>query len=154
MGGLFYYDKRRAQPRFLKLILRAEGTSLIETVMALALVAICIGGILGVVVQSVELGQSRERAYIAMNLAKNRLERIRQIRRDQGYSSLATATETDTLIDSKGIADGGGDFIRTTAVEPDYAPNLTKVTVSVNYKKKGAFTGKAVELVTLVSPYS
>lgn len=130
------------------------GMTLTEVVIAVAFMMLSIGGILGVVVQSIDLRQSGERAYIAANLARNRIERARQIRMDEGYSALTKAAETDTMIDANGNSDENGDYKRTTVVEPDAVTGLTKVTVRVKYKRRGLFSPKEVELLTLISQYS
>jgi len=68
-----------------------KGMSLTEVVIAMALVALSVGGIMAVLVQSVGLRQSVDNAYAAVGLAKNRIERIRELRRDKGYAALAEA---------------------------------------------------------------
>ncbi|MCM8782148.1 MAG: hypothetical protein NC828_03760 [Candidatus Omnitrophica bacterium] len=133
-----------------------KGISLTEVVMAIGLVAICIGAIVGLVVQSVELGSGSEYAFTAMNLAKNRIERIREIRRDLSYTRLSEMAESDVIVNSDGVPDPNGNFKRTTiiAVDPTGYTGLTKVTVKVQYKRKRLFNPVPIELVTLISPYS
>lgn len=130
-----------------------KGMTLVEIVVSLALVALSIGGILSVLIQSANLAQSVDYAYIAADLAKNRIEWVREIRRDMGYDALPGAAETDTVIDRNGVADSNGDFMRTTLVNASYGTYLTKVTVKVIYKKKGVFTPVPTEIVTLISFY-
>lgn len=130
------------------------GVSLTEVLMAMALITLCVGGIVALSAQSVGAGQSNDYAYVATNLAKNRMERIRQIRKDKGYAVLPEAAESDVLIDRNGVSDQNGEFKRTTIIDSAYAANLTKVTVRVNYKTRGVFLSQSVELVTLISIYS
>lgn len=131
-----------------------KGMSLTEVVVATALVTVAVGGIIAVTVQGTTLGQSTDYAYVALNLAKNRIERLREIRKDIGYAALSEAAETDTVIDRNGNPDPNGDFVRTTVVDTTYAANLTKVTVRVRYKIKGTLIPTDIELVTLISPYA
>jgi len=131
-----------------------KGMSLVEVVAAIALAVLAMGGIISVTTQSASLGQAVDYTYVASNLAKNRIERIREIRRDKGYTALPEAAETDTVVDRSGIPDPNGDFVRTTTIDAAYATNLTKVTVKVQYKKKGALIPIGVELVTLLSQYA
>lgn len=131
-----------------------RGVSLTEVLVAIALVALCVGGIISLLVQNIGLGQSVDNAYVAINLAKSRIERMREIRKDSGYTALPDAAETDTLIDRNGISSPSGGFKRTTIVDSAYAPGLTKVTVKVRYKTGGVFISVPVELVTLLSSYN
>lgn len=131
-----------------------KGMSLTEVVIAAGLAAIAVGGIIAVITQTATLGQSVDYTYVASNLAKNRIERIREIRKDEGYSALTEAAETQTAIDRNGSPDQSGDFVRTTIVDATYATGLTKVTVKVKYKKKGVLIPMDIELTTLFSPYT
>lgn len=128
--------------------------TMVEVVIAMALTIVCIGGILAVLLQNTSLGQSVDSSYVAVNIAKSRIERIRQIRRDMSYDDVIDAAETDTIVDRNGVANPSGDYSRTTIIDPTFASNLTQVTVRVKYKQGGVFIPTGVELVTLVSPYS
>jgi len=127
--------------------------TLIEIVVATALIGLIIAGMLGVLIQNITLGQSADYAYVAMNLAKSRIERLREVRRDKGYADLINWQETDVIVNRNGVPDLQGDFKRTTIVNSAYAANLTMITVRVKYKSGGVFTGVQTELVTLISPY-
>jgi Tfp pilus assembly protein PilV len=131
-----------------------KGMSLIEVVAAVALAVLAMGGIISVTTQSASLGQTVDYTYAASNLAKNRIERIREIRRDKGYEALCEASETDTVIDINGNPDPNGDFVRTTTISASYAPDLKQVTVKVQYKKRGTLIPIGIELVTMVSRYT
>ena len=131
-----------------------KAMTLTEVVIAMALVALSIGGIMSVIVQSMTLEQSVDSAYVAMNLAKNRIERIREIRRDRGYAAVANTEESDTVLDRNGVSDPNGEFMRTTVIDAAYATDLTKVTVSVKFKRKNVFIPQSIELETLISPYT
>lgn len=129
------------------------GMTLVEVIIALALLTLSIGGILGVIVQSTSAGQSIDNTYVATNIAKSRIERLREVRRDRGYADLVNWQEAGVSIDRNGVATSTGDFERTTIVDSAYGSNLTKVTVRVRYKLGGSFIPVSVELVTLLSPY-
>jgi len=88
-----------------------------------------------------------------MNLAKGRIERLREVRRDKGYADLVNWQELDVVIDRNGVPDPDGNFKRTTEIDAAYAVNLTRVTVKVKYKREGAFVPVSIELATLMSPY-
>lgn len=131
-----------------------KGMSLTEVVAAAALTTIIVGGIIAVITQTATLGQGVDYTYVASTLAKNRIERIREIRKDKGYSALAETAETDTVVDRNGSPDANGDFVRTTIVDTAYATSLTRVTVKVKYKKRGVLIPVDIELTTLFSPYT
>jgi type II secretory pathway pseudopilin PulG len=131
-----------------------RGISLVEILVAMALIALSIGGIVFVLVQSLGLMTGADNVYASTNIAKNRLERIRQIRNEGGYDTLYGTAESNVIVDRNGIPDQGGDFTRSTTVNPDYGPDLTMITVQVRYKSKGALIAQSIELVTLLSPYT
>lgn len=130
-----------------------KGITFAEVIIALALLTLSVGGIVGVLVQNSSTGQSIDYTYVATNLAKNRIERLREVRRDRGYADLLNWQETDTSIDRYGNSDENGNFERTTIITTGVTANLTQVTVRVNYKRGGTLVPVATELVTLLSPY-
>ena len=123
------------------------GMSLVEVAVAVMVISIVLTGILGLYYQSVLVTKKMNQLFIATNLAKSRLERLRNI----AYDSLPLTSETDTLLDKEGNTIVNGDFVRNTAVSTSYNgdADLTQVTVTVDYKMKGAFTGSPVTLTTV-----
>ncbi len=139
---------------------KKNGTTLTETMMAVGFVAFCIGSILAVIIQSVDLRQSTENISIAVDIARSRIERIREVREEQGYGTLSTLVESDTLVDNLGQDDPNGNFKRTTAVDTNYGTAgypLTKVTVTVQYKRRSVFSPiagvRTIQIATLLSQY-
>ena len=130
------------------------GFTLVEVMVAVALLGLCTAGILGVVFQNMSTGLSIDRTYVSINLAKNRIERLREIRRDKGYTTLTSmaGTSTETL-DRNGNSDSNGEYERTTNIQPDSTTNLTTVTTTVRYKREGTFTPALIQLVTLISEH-
>lgn len=131
-----------------------RGMTLAEVAVAVALTALCIAGILGIVVQCLDFQGSIDYSHDAINIAKSRLERLRQIRDDQGFATAALAAETDTLVDSNGVPDLNGDFKRTTTIDSATFTDRILATVSVSYKRKGVFNPQPVVLATIISQYS
>ena len=118
------------------------------------MLALSIGGIIGVLVQNVSAGKSIDYTYVATNLAKNEIERLREFRRDKGYMTLVEmAGETTETINRAGEQDSSGEFERTVTIDPDDIASLTTLTVKVKYKRGGVFLPVYTELVTMVSPY-
>ena len=128
-----------------------KGMSLTEVLVAMALVTLCIGGIVTLIVQGMGLGQSADYMFVATNLANNKIEKVRFFYREMGYDALPEAAESDVKINRNGAPDNNGDFKRTTLINT--ASGLTKVTVRVSYKIRSAFLSQYVEMVTLFSPY-
>ena len=135
-----------------------KGLSLVELLVAVSLIAICITAVMGVVIQSTDLGKSSDAAYIAISIARNRIERAREVRENKGYSSLVDMIEEEVYVDRHGTPMPGGmadsDFRRTTIVNADFGDDLTQVTVRVEYKRRGLFSPAPVELVTVLSSIS
>lgn len=136
-----------------------KGVSIIEGLIATALLLLALGGILSLITQNIKAGKIVDYAYISTNLAKNRVERIREIRREQVtdgpdlISVLSQLSEENVRIDRNGTSSPEGDFRRTTTIDTGYGANLVKVTVRVSYKIMGVWSPTPIELVMVVSPY-
>lgn len=124
-----------------------RGISLVEVAIAIMVSSMVIVGILALYYQSVRGIKQMNQVFVASNLAKSRLERLNNFE----FNSLPLAEETDTPIDKEGNPDLNGDFKRNTSVTSNYngRANLTQVTVTVDYKIKGEFSGKPVPLTTV-----
>ena len=131
-----------------------KGLTLVEVIVASALITLAVGGIIGVLIQNASTGQSIDYTYVATNLAKSRIERLREVRRDKGYTELATCQESNVSINRKGVPDSNGNFERTTTIDTTtHGPGLTGVTVTVSYKRGGTLMPVSVTLITLISQY-
>lgn len=107
--------------------------------------------------KSSELSRSARRHYIAISLAKNRLERARNFH----YDDLKLMAETDLTVDDNGNPDPKGWFRRTTSVDTNYAAAhgmssaLTEVIVTVKIRNPhtGLFTPDNETIRTLFTEY-
>lgn len=110
--------------------------------------AIAITSLLTVYTQSLTVSKRSDYAYIAYNLAKNHIERLRA----GAFSSLSLAVETDTRINRDGEPDSGGEYLRTTAVTTNYGgnSNLTQVDVQVSYEFKKVKSPQPMSLSTVI----
>lgn len=108
---------------------RKKGMTLMEVVVASAILSVIVAGFLSVFLMSTTFCKSTNYVYIATNLAKSRTERLKGV----DYHSLAQAEELDTRLNKDGVSDINGDFYRTTAINTGYGTDLTEVTVSVNF---------------------
>jgi len=129
------------------------GMTLTEVVIAVCLAVISIAGVLALLTQNADLGQRLDYSYASTGIAKSRIEKLREIRRDMGYDALADIEEENIPVDDTGTPDPDGNFIRSTTVDPGFGTDLTQVTVTVQYKKQGIITPFLVELTSLISRY-
>lgn len=122
--------------------------TLVETMMALLIFAICIAGICQLMLIT---GQASDRArdqYIAANIARNRLERAHTF----PFGQLYTLAESNVVVDENGAALDSGLFRRTSVVS-----NVTSalieftVTVQVRDRVKRTFTTASQTAQTLLA---
>ncbi len=127
--------------------------SLVELIVSFSLIALIGGNIIALLVENMKAGQMSDYNYAAVNIAKSRIDRLRQLRRDKGFDYLNTAAETDVTVNRNGLPDDKGEFVRSTSVTINFEgnPNLTKVEVTVKYKGAGGVATTTVTLTTLMS---
>src|SRR3989338_5168676 len=106
-----------------------DGMTIVEVMTSMALISLVIGGFLGLLLANIKAGETMDYNYAAMNIAKSRMDRIRELRRDKGYDYLYTAAETDVSVNRDGAPDEDGEFTRSTSVTTNFEgkPNLTEV---------------------------
>ncbi len=127
-----------------------RGMTLIEIMVSVILFVLCIAGVMALIYHSTVASYSVYYTYLATNLAKNRIEWIREHRANKGYLSLGDLpAEQIDMIDRYG--NSGEDFERTTQVE--YSPEQSKITVMVDFKRREVNVPIKVELVTLLQNY-
>ena len=108
-----------------------EGFSFIEVVIALAVLGMFIGGMCAVILGSRQLSDRARSHYIAVNLAKNRIERARNM----PFESLSDFIESNTIIDTDGKPDYEGNFRRTTQYGSAQT-NLVEMVVTVEIRDR------------------
>jgi type II secretory pathway component PulJ len=125
--------------------------TLTEVVVAICLLVMVMGGAYSLIVRSSELSRSARRHYIAISLAKNRLERARNFL----YNDLKLMAETDLTVNDNGNPNPNGRFRRTTTVNTNYAASLTEVIVVVKIRNPhtGLFTPDSEATRTLFTEY-
>jgi len=124
---------------------KKKGHTLVEVIVAIVLYAFSLAAILGVMLQGVTMSKMAELTYTASTIAKNRIERLKNL----SVSALDLAAETNTPIDQYGSPDPNGIYMRTTTVSTvaGYA-NVRQVIVSVYYVWRG--TASSPRTVTTV----
>lgn len=129
-----------------------SGMTLVETMVAILVFGLLLGGMMNITVASITSGKRAEYAYNAYNLAKNHIETLKAL----PFSSLSSAAETDTYLDNTGVPDDDGNFKRTTTVTTSYTgdANLVQVQVQVDYRIKGVFANKPTTLTSVIFQYA
>ena len=128
--------------------LNHKGATLLEISICMSLFLIGMQSLLTVTTQCMVYSKRAEYVYTAYNLAKNHMERLKAV----NFSSLATAAETSTTINTDGDPDENGRFIRSTTVTSNYTgdANLVQITVSVYYVMKNVQSSKPMQISCVI----
>jgi type II secretory pathway pseudopilin PulG len=114
---------------------RRSGFTLVETVIACAIVIMVLAGSYLILDASMNLLRTVRDAYAASTITNARLERARLI----PVTDLAQLAESETLVDDYGLPTTGGRFRRTTVVstnQPSFGCTQVVVTTDVKQPKK------------------
>ncbi len=127
-----------------------RGLTLVEVVVAAALVTLIVSTVVVIVAQSAVNSNRLDMIYTSSNLAKKHMDDLKAM----SFRDLPDmAPESNVRIDLYGEADANGDYMRTTEVDEDWGSNvyLTKVKVSVYKIVDGQASGHTVVIETLFS---
>lgn len=130
---------------------RVSGFTLIEAIISSMLLALVIAGSYSLVNRSSALIRSGRDHYVAINIARSKLERIRNFQYDQLY----TLSESNVVVNDSGTPASDGLYRRTTAVYTNYSPGLTKVEVRVDIADQRTlrFQGNSESVASLFTEY-
>ena len=130
---------------------KKQGFTLIEAVISLVLVVLVLGGSYAMISQSTRGIYAARNHYVAINISRARLERVRNFTYDQ----LITLTETNVVVNDSGIPQSEGYFRRTTLVNTNYQAGLTKVEVITDIRdsKTLSFRGDYESVASLFTEY-
>lgn len=129
------------------------GSTLIESLFAIALLATFITGAGTTIVMTHKLSDKAQDHYTAINIAKNQLEQVRNLRRSD-YDQILALQETGTRIDETGGPDTHGLFRRTTTITIDSRNDyLIEVSVRVDLLNRISrrFEGEHEELKSYIA---
>lgn len=117
-----------------------RGVSIIESVIAMGVLGLTIGGACRLTLASNQASDIARMHYQAANIARNRLERGRAL----GFSQLAECAESRVRVDCFGAPDKRGRFRRSTEVNA-ISDSLREVivTVEIQDRVKVAFIGES-----------
>ncbi len=129
---------------------KRAGISLIETVVALTILAVFVTGAAKIIIASQKLSDKAREHYAAINIAKSRIELVRTFE----FGQVDNFLEDKVLVNASGAPDVNGNFRRTTTVS-EVSSNLLEmaVTVEIRNRKKLAFTGEREQLRTFFAEY-
>lgn len=129
-----------------------KGFTLVEAVISTALLVMVIGGSYKVVGSSQSLIYSARNHYVAINIARARLERVRNF----AYDQLFSLGENNIVVNDSGVPSSDGYFRRTTVISTNGQPaGLTRidVTTEIRNTKTLNFTGEHESLATFATEY-
>lgn len=109
------------------------GASVTEVLVALVLFATFISGAAKVIVAQHRVTDKARAHYTAINIAKNRIEYLRNMRR-ASYDQIESMLETDWQVDQDGVTDSNGKFSRTTEIRSTSVPELLEIRVTVKIR--------------------
>lgn len=125
-----------------------KGITLVEAMVAMALVALIVSTVVITVAQSSVNSNRLDMIYAASTLARQRMDHLKVM----NFRDLEDrASETNVRIDHGGNEDVAGGYIRTTEVDEDWGSNpyMTKVKVSVDRVVDGSASGHPVVVETI-----
>ena len=108
------------------------GFTLVETSIAVVILALVMGGSYQTVYMTANLTKKSRLHFVAMHIANNRIERAR----NYAFYNLTLMADSNVYLNIQGapVAESAADFRRTTIVTTNPAANLTKVLVRVDIK--------------------
>ena len=90
------------------------GYSLLEVVVALAILGISLAGIYKVMTVSMQTRQVALNHYVATVMANNQIERAKNL----AFGNLSLLAEDERQVDELGTTGANGRYLRTTTIEP------------------------------------
>jgi len=108
-----------------------DGISIVEVVVALLCFSITITALTSLTLTAKESGDVARDHYVAVNLAKNRLERAKSF----GFTQLSLFAESDVIVDNSGAPSPNGRFRRTTTIS-NVSPTLVEINVNVETQSR------------------
>ena len=123
----------------------AKGATIVELMVSVCVFAIGMQSLLYVISTSSVMAKRGEYAYVAHNIAKNRIERLRTM----GFPTLSLAQETSTAVNQDGDPDEEVLFTRSTIVE-SLTSDSSSVTVNVFYRMKNVESAEPMSITTVI----
>lgn len=128
-----------------------QAFTLVEAVISTMLLVMVVAGAYTLINQSSRLTRGARNHYVAINIAKARIERARNF----PYNQLPMMQESALTLDDAGNPASSGYFRRSTIVSTNEAPGLTRITVQVEMRnlKTREFIGEKETISGLFTEY-
>ncbi|MDA1044390.1 MAG: prepilin-type N-terminal cleavage/methylation domain-containing protein [Verrucomicrobia bacterium] len=128
-----------------------NGVTLVEMLTALLIFALAIGGLCSLAVSAKQILDTSRDHYVAVNLAKNRIERVKTF----NFNELNLFVEAGTILDESGAPDPAGSYSRATAVS-NVTASLKEVvvTISIKHRKTLKFAPAQQQVRTYIADIS
>jgi len=127
---------------------RSGGFTLVEVMVALFLFGLCVGGICKLLVATKQVSDQARDHYVAVNIAKNRVERARAF----DYDQLHLFEEDHVIVGVDGTADSNGRYRRTTEVLTNAIDMVEMVvTIAIRHRETLEFGSEAEMLRTYIA---
>ena len=110
---------------------RQSGITIVEVLVAMMVFGIAIVGFASLALTMKQAGDGARDHYQAVHMAKNRLERARNVQ----FELLPMLAENEVLVGSDGNPDSSGSFRRSTIVS-NVAPDLYEISCTVEIKNR------------------
>jgi len=118
---------------------RRAGLTLIEVCVALAVLAVATAGIYSLANMARRISIRARTHYLAVNLAKNHLERAKS----RDFSQLSQFAESNTVVDVNGRLIANGEFRRSTSVSAlQNGMRIVTVRIDIRDPYSGIFEGE------------
>ncbi len=129
---------------------RRAGIAMVEALVALVLFALFITGAARVLLAHRQMTDMARAHYIAINIAKNRLELVRSFDHDQRIDFV----EDNLLINAAGQPDASGNYRRSTTFT-EVSSNIIEVAISVDIRDRKTleFEGRTETLNSFFALY-
>lgn len=105
--------------------------TLIEMLTALLIFSMAIGGLCTIAVSAKQILDTSRDHYVAVNLAKNRIERVKTF----NFDELELFAEAGTILDEAGSPDSAGSYSRATVVS-NVNSSMKEVIVTISIKNR------------------
>ena len=116
-----------------------QGATVVEAIVALVIFATFIAGATRVVLAHRQLSDRARAHYVAINLAKNQVEQVRNMRRAD-YAQILAMTENGVQVNAEGDPDStNGKFRRTTTITVG-TNNIYRLEIEVMVEIKNPIT--------------
>ena len=133
--------------------LRKCGSSIIETLFALGLLATFISGAGKSIMMTNKTSDMAQAHYTAINIAKNQIEQVRNLRRAE-FEQILSLQESGVRVDETGRINANGHFRRTTSITKDSRNEFlieVHVTVEMQNRVSRKFDGAEEELRSYIA---